>query len=394
MKDKKGYGIVIPKGLSASKWNKLTPEEIFAQLKDLNKDAFYRMAEDAGVDLELLKSTGYEYSGISKLALIELEVFLPKKKAESIRKLVGQEEYSKNEDFLYVLYLDNDKTDVIKDIFDEETVNQLLKFKESTLQGDRDRDLELKQLFIDEFDEKKAASRTEVLRKYGGHFIDVPELNSFLYHRDYISWFKGDTFDADYDDAIKRLKALQEFVKLYQLISEDDELQIQSKKYAHNKFIINGRTLDLLLNAVAFSLKIHNDTDGDLNPLSDQKKKYWWFELDLANKTSQEAIEELLEKIDYTLDSETSESNLNLFYFLADNAISWPKKTSQTKRYIFLYKLAIFFKHLEARTYDDLNNAYVRKEIADKIRYMIKTMSDSDPDRELLDQYFEDKHLD
>ena len=78
MKDKKGYGIVIPKGLSASKWNKLTPEEILAQLKNLNKDAFFRMAEDAGVDLELLKSSGYEYDGISELALIELEVVIPK----------------------------------------------------------------------------------------------------------------------------------------------------------------------------------------------------------------------------------------------------------------------------------------------------------------------------
>ena len=91
MKDKKGYGIVISKGLPVSKWNKLTPEEILAQPKELNKDAFYRIAEDAGVDLELLKSSVYEYGRISELALIELEVFPPKKKAESVRKLVGRE---------------------------------------------------------------------------------------------------------------------------------------------------------------------------------------------------------------------------------------------------------------------------------------------------------------
>lgn len=394
MKDKKEYGIVIPKGLSASKWNKLTPEEILALLKDLNKDAFYRMAEDADVDLVLLKSSGYEYSGISELALIELEVFLPKKKAESVRKLVGREEYSKNEDFSYVLHLYNDKTNIINELFDETTANQLLKFRELTLRGDRKIELDLKQLFIDEFSEKKTKARTEVLKKYGGHFIDISELNSFLYHRDYISWFKGDTFDNDYENTIQKLKSLQEFVKLYQLISEDDELQIQSTKYAHNKFIINGRTLDLLLNAVAFTLKVHNDTDGDINPLTEQKKKYWWFELGVAKETSQEAIEELIEKIESMLDSYSSESNLNLFYYLADNAISWPKKISQTQRYVFLYKLAIFFKHLEARAYGDLNNAYVRKEITDKIRYIIKTMKDSDPDQELLDQNFEDKYLD
>lgn len=124
-----------------------------------------------------------------------------------------------------------------------------------------------------------------MLKKYGGHFRDIPELNSFLYHRDYISWFKGDTFDNDYEDTIQKLKSLQEFVKLYQLISED-ELQIQSTKYAYNKFTINGRTLDLLLNAIAFSLKVQNDTDGDINPQSVQKKKYWWFELGVAKETS------------------------------------------------------------------------------------------------------------
>lgn len=394
MEDKKGYGIVIPKDLSVGKWNRLKPEEILAQLKELNKGAFYSLAKDAEVDLELLKSSGYEYGGISELALIELEAVLPKKKADSVRELVTREEYSKNDDFRYVLYLNNDKTGIIKNTFDDSTTNQLLKFRELTLEGAWKREIELKKLFIEEFDENKTEVRIEVLKKYGGHFIDIPELNSMLYHRDYISWFKGDTFDNDYDNAIKRLESLQEFVKLYQLISEDNEFQIQSKKYAHNKFIINGRTLDLLLNAVAFSLKVHNDTDRDINPPTVQKKKYWWFELDFANKTSQEAIAELLEKIDDILNSYTSESNLNLFYYLADNAISWPKKTSQTKRYIFLYKLAIFFKHLEARTYDDLNNAYVRKEIADKIRYIIKTMKDSDPDQELLDQNFEDKYID
>ena len=33
MKDKKGYGIVIPNDLSVEKWNKLTSEEILVQLK-------------------------------------------------------------------------------------------------------------------------------------------------------------------------------------------------------------------------------------------------------------------------------------------------------------------------------------------------------------------------
>ena len=77
MKDKKGYGIVIPNDLSVEKWNKLTPEEILVQLKEFDKEAFYRMAKDAGVDVDLLEKSGYEYDGISELSIIEVESFLP-----------------------------------------------------------------------------------------------------------------------------------------------------------------------------------------------------------------------------------------------------------------------------------------------------------------------------
>lgn len=76
MKDKKGSGLIIPEDLSPESWINLTPQQILTELKDYNYEAFYRLAEDAGIDVDLLEKSGYEYNGLSGLALIELEAFV------------------------------------------------------------------------------------------------------------------------------------------------------------------------------------------------------------------------------------------------------------------------------------------------------------------------------
>lgn len=85
-KEKKGYGIVIPADWTVGKWDTLTPQDIIEQLKALTCDAFYRMSRAVDLDLDLLETSGYEYDGLSEIAVIELEAFL---NAENFRKSVS-----------------------------------------------------------------------------------------------------------------------------------------------------------------------------------------------------------------------------------------------------------------------------------------------------------------
>ena len=53
MNEKKGYGLIIPSDFEVGKWEKETAQNILDQLKRLTNDAFYRMAEEIDIDLEL-----------------------------------------------------------------------------------------------------------------------------------------------------------------------------------------------------------------------------------------------------------------------------------------------------------------------------------------------------
>ena len=83
------------------------------------------------------------------------------------------------------------------------------------------------------------------------------------------------------------------------------------------------------------------------------------------------------------------ETDLGHFYYLADNAIKWSPGITLTKRYLFLYKLASFFGYLKISAIDDLDNAYVRKDIVDKIKKQVKSFEKRDPDKEILRNYFD-----
>ena len=75
MADKKGYGIFIPNDWDTKKIEKLSLEDFHEELMRLDKEAFYRMANEVELDLPLWEKAGYEYQGLSSIALIELDNF-------------------------------------------------------------------------------------------------------------------------------------------------------------------------------------------------------------------------------------------------------------------------------------------------------------------------------
>ena len=78
---------------------------MLTELKDYNVEAFYRMAEDAGIDVALLDKSGYVYDGLSQLVLMELEVFQGEETARQIKELLTKSDYRKEQDFKYVLHI-------------------------------------------------------------------------------------------------------------------------------------------------------------------------------------------------------------------------------------------------------------------------------------------------
>lgn len=86
----KGYGIVIPADWTPGRWDTLSVQDIISQLKTLNRDAFYRMAENVDIDLKLLTESGYEYNGLSRIAVIELEAFCPSDKFHNVKEFIGK----------------------------------------------------------------------------------------------------------------------------------------------------------------------------------------------------------------------------------------------------------------------------------------------------------------
>lgn len=257
MKDKKGYGIVIPNDLSFEKWNKLTPEEILARLKGLNKEAFYRMAKDAGVDVALLDKSGYEYDGISELSIIEAESFLPQDKYEELRSLINKTDVLKDDDFNYILYLYLDgHLDCIKDFYAEETLLRVNECHQYALNKERESLLVLKRLFIEEFGEDKTEAKKTVLEEYDGRFIDIPELNSFLSRRMDISWYRGDLIDSGLESETAELNSMKALLPISRMLSEGGEFLLQSTIYSHQKAYFKEESARILSQAIALALKM------------------------------------------------------------------------------------------------------------------------------------------
>lgn len=240
-------------------------------------------------------------------------------------------------------------------------------------------------VFIDEFDEDKTAARKQVLKEYGGHFISMLELDSFLSYRDIVEWYRGDTFDPDFKNDVEKMKAIRDLIPLYKLISEGGEFQIQSTRYRHQKTIINDKSSDILANAIAMALKMLRDRDPYLSAGTNYDKTYSWVDLTCARADN--GVEEILETINWGIERYEDELDLNLFYYLADNAIKWPKDITLTKRYLFLYRLAKFFQYISESEFEDTELGGTRKEIVDGIKFRIKQMRKKDTDDETLNFY-------
>ena len=109
--EKKGYGIVIPAEWKASDFNG-SLDDLFAWIVELDKKAFYRLADAGGIDLELLERAGYEYEGLSFVALNEFENYFKGNSEELaiMPQLMDRiANASSQNDFDYVLRL-NDKS--------------------------------------------------------------------------------------------------------------------------------------------------------------------------------------------------------------------------------------------------------------------------------------------
>lgn len=391
MDKNKGYGLIIPTNWKVGKWDTLAAQEIVNQLRVLNRDAFYRMAADVDIDLALLEQSGYEYEGLSEVAEKELETFVPKRKFSEVQKLLSETDFIKHHDFLYVLHLYNDRNGFIPELYTPEIAAEIMKSRGYSLRDERENVRNLMALFIDEFEDDKTAARRKMLKKYGGYFISMPEFDSFLSYRDIVEWFRGDTFDPSFEENVKQMRAMRELGALYKLLSNGGSFQIQSSQLKHHKISLSQDSSELLANSVALTLKMLYDTDPMLSPDPQIDKKYHSYDLITASKT--EVVDEILDAVNIGIENYEEEFDLSLFYYLADNAIKWPNDITLTKRYLFLYRLAKFFKHISESEYEDTESSVTRKEIVDSIKFRIKQMRKRDADGDTLKFYLHPEDL-
>ena len=114
-KEKKGYGIVIPAEYKASDFNG-SLDELLVWIFDLDKKAFYHLADSAGIDLVLLERAGYRYEGLSLVALNEFEnCFKGNSEALAIMPQLMDKiaNAASQNDFDYVLHLNDKSSDII-----------------------------------------------------------------------------------------------------------------------------------------------------------------------------------------------------------------------------------------------------------------------------------------
>ena len=412
MIDKKGYGLIIPEDLAPESWEGQTPQQMLTELKDYNVEAFYRMAEDAGIEVALLDKSGYEYDGLSQLALMELEAFQGAATARQVKDLLTKSDYRKERDFKYVLHTYLEENGTANELYQENTLEEVLEYQKYSHHKERESVLKLTELFIEEFKDDKTEVRKEILKKYDGRFIDLPELTSFLGKRMDVAWYRGDILNPQYEQSIKDAEAMKELVALYRLISQGDEFQIKSSKIQHLKMTIKGKTVEILQDAIAYALRVLHDVNS-IFPLRDEIKEETSLVSDEETELSPSPIteqgidaemskfvkladmevvkryvDEIATYVEADIEGYADERALRLFYYLADNAINWPDGIRQTDRYIFLYKLASFFGYVRLTELDDLSNAHIRKEIVAKIKNQLKYYEEKDPDKEILKLYF------
>lgn len=384
--EKKGYGIVIPAEWKASDFNG-SLDDLFAQIVDLDIKAFYRMAESTDIDLELLKNAGYEYQGPSAIALYELENFLTDHIGRArfmsyLRSMPSVSQYMKK-DFDYVLGLYNRDNDILSKYYPDDYAEVLKQEVEEMPTTNNPLGLKLMRLFIDEFQDEKTAARQAVLDRYGERFNSLFVFEQFALSRNIGEWYKNENPYKIAD--IELCESLQELMNVYRLMRDGGRFIIKSVNIRTRKTAIGKPAAKILADMIVMATPHIRHCDfqmGEVEGRFDETGEY----IPVMN-TDNETVKSIEHELENTLASFQSDQKLGLFYYLADNAIWWPEGMSVTDRYIFLFKLAIHFGYVPSSEIDDFSSAYCRKDIVDKIKYLIKTETRKDLDKKVLRNY-------
>ena len=247
MDKNKGYGLVIPTDWKVGKWNKLTAQEIVSQLKESNRDAFYRMAAAADIDLALLEQSGYEYEGLSEVAEKELEAFVQKRKFSEVRKLLSEVDFQKHHDFRYVFHLYNDRNSTIAELYMPEIAAEIMKSRGYSLRDERENVRNLMALFIDEFEDDK----TDAIKPDKAFYIFNTPIESKQTYKDDEGHERKER-GYDFDGFQKHLLFIYEFSKQFpnsgQLVTQLEayskrvEEQLSTKTISYEEVSINLET--------------------------------------------------------------------------------------------------------------------------------------------------------
>lgn len=376
--EKKGYGIVIPAEYKSSDFNG-SLDELIVWIFDLDKEAFYRLADSAGIDLVLLGRAGYVYEGLSLVALNEFEnCFKGISEALAIMPQLMDKiaNAASQNDFDYVLHLNDKSNGIIRQYYSEEEVNKLsLSCEAASINSGFDREKELLRVFIEGLKDEHTSARLEVLEKYGLHFNAQKEYEQFTSKRELWDW---DANDGEYsaEDA-EESAAVLELIELYRLLSSEETVVIQSPKVKARKLTLSKRATVMLT---------------DLIQAEFPRLRNMFSAIDVANikqeieqHLEQDSIKNMKSELAFIVAEHKKE--LNLFYYLAYNAISWQDTISMTDRYLLLFRLAQLFGYIPKSDNDDLESGFERKNIADIVKKSIKRQEDKDPNQDILRSY-------
>lgn len=353
--DGKGYGIVIPADWEPRRFKDMTADEILRVMLRLDEDAFYRMAEAVDIDLDLLTRAGYEYEGLSSIALEELTNFLHDEplvgKLSGFFKAIGNFD---DFEFVHALYTHN--PDWEPNIFAQELVR----------------------MFVEEFPDNYTDARREVLEKYGDRFQSCPAYNDFVTERFFFSWFckPGPNMFEE------KIRPLKELMSVYSLLKDGGEFLIQSTKVRNRKAILSKEATDMLADMILMAAPHLHNFDfrlGEVEGTFNRDGEYI-----PAMSADNETFRKIVAELDDSIDQLDSGDNVKLFYYAADDILNKYKGKNTTQYYVFLYRLAIFFKYITPSAYEDLSNAQDRKTIAASVKSQINTIKASDKDKSIL----------
>ena len=388
MADKKGYGIVIPNDWDTKKIKKLSLEDFHEELMRLDKEAFYRMANEVELDLPLLKKAGYEYQGLSSIALIELDNFA--RSSKTLRNYVkyiidvNTASYEMRADFDYVLALYDREHNLFNKYYPEDMARIYSQEVADVATTENSLTIKLIRLFTDEFKDAQTEWRYKVLEKYGARFQSCFAFEFFVSKRGLSEWsYKSNDEYADRD--LEQAERLKELMNLYRLLKDGSDLIVQSSLFKSRKAMISANAAQILGDLIIMGVPHIRAFDfrmGEVEGTFDNTGQF----IPVMNADN-ETYRSICAELDQVIENSVAEKDLKLFFYLADNAIWRPDGVGITQRYIFLYKLSQFFGYVKASDYEDLTNGDVRKEIADRIKRIMKSMEKEDKDKSLLMKY-------